>query len=143
LRELVAGVDPQFLVDVAEVVFDRLRAEEQRGRRLPCRFSRCEQERNLQLLRRQFVDHARLPPPASLARGRELGTGPIGPGAGVEALEHINGGAELLAGPNPVPGPPQALPVRQARACCLECIGCLLVLAQRPLEVRREAGIRR
>jgi len=47
LRELVAGVDPELLVDVAEMVFDGLRAEEQRGRGLPCRFPGCQQECNL------------------------------------------------------------------------------------------------
>jgi hypothetical protein len=35
LLEFFAGVDAEFLVDVAEVVFDGLRAEEQRGRGLP------------------------------------------------------------------------------------------------------------
>ena len=143
LRKLVAGVDAEFLVGVAEVVFHGLRAEEQRGRGFPRCSSCCEQKRNLQFLRCQFVDDAGVLPSARLARGRELGASAIGPGAGIEALEHVRGRAELLAGQNPVPGPPQTFPVCQPCARRLECIGCLLVLAERPLEGCRKAGIRR
>ena len=56
LGEVGARVDVKLLVDVAKVVLDRLRAEKERGCGVPCRLSPGEQERDLQLLRGQFVN---------------------------------------------------------------------------------------
>ena len=142
LRQLVAGVDAELLVDVAQVVLDGLRAEEQRGRGFPGRLARGEQQRDLQFLRRQLLQRAGVPPPEGLAGRGELGAGPVGPGTGVEVIERVRRRAELLAGQDPVPGPPQALPVGQPRARGLERVRGLLVLAQCLLEERGEAGAR-
>ena len=95
----------------------------------------------MQLLRGQFVNHAWTPLAACLAGRRELGAGAISPGAGVQAVECIHGGVELLTGQNPVSGSPQPLSVRQLRARRLERIGRLLVEAERLLKVQGEVGV--
>ena len=71
----------------------------------------------------------------------EFSTGAFGPGAGAEELEGVRGGAQLLAGEDPVPGPAQPFSVRQPGARLLERIGGLLVQAQRLLEVRGKACV--
>src|SRR4029079_510708 len=71
LRELLPRVDRELPVRVAEGVLDRLRAEEERGRGLAGRPALGEQERDLELLRRQLVDGARLAAPRRLAGGRQ------------------------------------------------------------------------
>jgi hypothetical protein len=141
LREFLAGVDTESLVDVPEVVLDRLGAEEQRGRGFPRRLPPGEQQRDLQLLRRQIVEGARVPGPARFAGGRELGAGPLSPGPGVEAVEGVHRRAELLAGQHPVPGPAQPLPVGQPGARGFEHVGGLLMQGDRTLEIGGEAGV--
>ena len=79
LGELLARVDVELQVDVAQVVLDRLRAEEQRGGGLPRGLAAGQQQRDLQLLRGQLVDRARVAPPQRLAGRRELGCGPARP----------------------------------------------------------------
>jgi hypothetical protein len=51
LREFLTGVDSESLVDVAEVVFDGLRAEEQGGGGFPRGSPTGKQQRNLELRR--------------------------------------------------------------------------------------------
>jgi len=58
-RQLITGVDAEFLVDVAQVVLDGLRAQEQRGGGFPGGLPPGQQEGDLQLLRGQLVEGAR------------------------------------------------------------------------------------
>jgi hypothetical protein len=82
-------VDTQPLVDVPQVVFHRLGRQEQRGRGLPGGFPAGEQQRDLQLLRRQHVGRAGVPWLAGFPGGGQLGAGPLGPRPGVERLERV------------------------------------------------------
>src|SRR5580698_9279524 len=88
LREFLTGVDSESLVDVAEVVFDGLRAEEQGGGGFPRRSPAGEQQRNLELLRRQVVDAcADVTPPVRFSGSCEFRPGTVGPGPGTESVE--------------------------------------------------------
>src|SRR6185437_12842782 len=127
--EFVAGVDVQLLVDVPEVILHGLGAQEQRGRGFPCCPPARQGQRDLQLLRGQLVDRARIPPQERLAGGREFGARPAGPWTGAETLEDVQRGPKLLAGEHPVPGTPQALAVGQPGPRRLEGIQGLRVLA--------------
>ena len=57
-------------------------------------------------------------------------------GVGAEVVEHVHRGAKLLAGPDPLPLPPQAGTVGQVRAGGLEGVRRLAVQGQRGFEVR-------
>src|SRR3954471_18125061 len=141
LRELVAGVDVELHVDVAEVVLDRLGAEEQRRGGLARRLARGEQEPDLQLLGRERVDRAWLAPAQRLARGRELRAGAVGPRPRVEALERLPRRAPLLAGAHPLARATQSLAVGQPRARRLEAVRGPRVLGERGLEAGREVVV--
>ena len=75
LREFLTRVDPESLVDVAEVVFDGLRAEEQRGGGFPRGSPAGEQQRDLEFLRCQVVDARPVAPPVRFTGGREFRRG--------------------------------------------------------------------
>src|ERR1700722_18490570 len=94
--QLPARVDAELEIDVAEVVLDRLRAEEHRGRSLSRGLARGEQQGDLKLLRCELVDRARIPPPNRLTRRRQLGAGPLAPQTGVEPLKRLQRSAKLL-----------------------------------------------
>ena len=85
---------------MAQVVLDRLRTQEQRRRRLTGRLPAREQQRDLQLLRGQFVDRARVAPAQRLAARGQLGARLLGPRLGIEALERLDRGTQLLARQN-------------------------------------------
>ena len=80
LAQLLAGVDPELLVDVAQVVLDGLRAEEDRRGRLARRPALREQLRDLQLLRGELVERAGVAPPgASRPVAASSALGLVGP----------------------------------------------------------------
>src|ERR1700729_3353072 len=134
-REFLTGVDCESLVDVAEVVFDGLRAEEQRGGGFPRGPPAGEQQRNLELLRCQVVDGcAVVAPPVRFTGSCEFGPGTVGPGSGTESVEVVHRRAQLLARKNPVPRPPQPLPESKPRTRRFERVRCLPVQAYRALE---------
>src|SRR5215207_3973403 len=122
-RKLLAGVDSELAIRVAQVVLDGLGAEEQLRRRLARGVPAREHERDLELLRRQVVERAGVAPPRALAGRQQLRVCALAPRRGAERLEGLGGGAELLAGLHPVSRAAQALTEAQARARRLEAIG--------------------
>ena len=84
-RELLARVDPELQVDVAQVVLDRLGAEEQSGGRLARRPARREHHRDLELLGCQLLDRVGLAAAERLTGRLQFGAGPLEPTAGRRA----------------------------------------------------------
>ena len=129
-RELIA----ELAVDVAQVVVDGLRAEEQLRRRLARRVALGEHERDLELARRQLVERARVALARRLAGGEQLGPGALRPRRRAELVEGVDGAAQLLARLHAPARAPQPLAVAQARAGLLEAVGRQRVQAERLLE---------
>src|SRR3954447_9080371 len=96
-RKLVTRMNAELPIDVTEVVFDRLGTEEERRGSLARRLPLGEETRDLQLLRRQVVERARVAAARGLARGRELRASLLGPRARPERFEHPESLAQLLA----------------------------------------------
>src|SRR5262249_39988988 len=105
--ELVAGVDVQLPIDVAEVVLDRLGAEEERGCRLARRPAGRAGEGGLELLRRPLGGTAGIAAPRRLARRREFRAGELRPRRRPEQVERVERRAELLACARAVTRAPQ------------------------------------
>src|SRR4051794_21579516 len=120
LRELLPRVDRELAIRVAEVVLDRLRAEEERRRGLPRRPSLGEQERDLELLRRQLVERARLPAPGRLAGRGQLRPRELRPRRGTEVVEDADRPPEALARVATPTGAPEASAVGELGARGLE-----------------------
>src|SRR4051812_17706766 len=95
-RELVARMDAELPIHVTKVVLDRLGTEEERRGSLARRFPLGEETRDLQLLRCEIVERARVAAARRLASGRELRPSLLGPRTGAERLEHRQGLAQLL-----------------------------------------------
>src|SRR5690349_18160811 len=92
--QLVAGADLELVVNVAQVVLDRLRAEVQAPGRLARGRALGESQRDLKLLRSQltaitFVAHSR-----RLARSLQLSQGPLGPRRRAQFVEAFQGCSE-------------------------------------------------
>ena len=97
--ELAAGADGELAVDVAQVVLDGLRAEEERGRGLAGRPAVGQQQRDLQLLRRQLVDACSGRGGARSRRSRRARRGRRSAhGAAPRRSKSSQRGAQLLAG---------------------------------------------
>src|SRR4051794_13850541 len=96
-RELVARMDAELQIHVTQVVLDRLGTEEERRGRLARRLPLGEETRDLQLLRREVVERARVAAASGLTRGRELRPSLLGPRARAERFEHPESLAQLLA----------------------------------------------
>src|SRR3954467_8512561 len=77
--ELLPGGDAELAVHVAQVVLDRLRAEKQRRRSLACGAPFGEEDGDLELLRREVVEGARIAATGGLAGGCQLGARKLGP----------------------------------------------------------------
>ena len=88
-RELLARVDPELQVDVAQVVLDRLGAQEQRRGGLARGPAGGEHQGDLQLLGCQLVDRVGLTAAKRLAGRLELGPCPLGPRLSVECAEDL------------------------------------------------------
>ena len=79
-----------------QVVLDGLRAEEERGRRLPRGLAVREQQRDLQLAGGQVDDRPGLAPPQGQSGGVQLRQRDVGPAPGAEPLEVVQGRAQVL-----------------------------------------------
>src|SRR3954447_8941116 len=102
-RKLVTRMNAELPIDVTEVVFDRLGTEEERRGRLARRLPLGEETRDLQLLRREVVERARVAAARRLARGRELRPSLLGPRVRTERLEHRQSLTQLLARADALP----------------------------------------
>src|SRR4249919_1158540 len=104
---------PEHLV---QVVLDRLRAEEELRGDVLVRLPLADQAGDLQLLRRQLVDRARISSTHCLAGRTQLGTRPLRPGLGTELLEAVDRGTQLLASIRTPALAAQELPVQKLRS---------------------------
>src|SRR2546430_14983050 len=103
-------------VDLAQMVVDSGRAEEQLGGDVPVGGSGGGQPGDLSLLRGELRAVLVGASHRVLAGGGQFGAGSPGEAAGAHSLEALEGGAELIAGVAPAPLAAQPLPVEQARA---------------------------
>jgi len=108
--------DAELLVNLAQVVVDGGRAEEQPGGDVPVGCSLRRQPGDLGLLRGEprAVLFGALH--NVLAGGGQFGAGPLGEPAGAHPLETLKGSAELVAGVAPAPLAAQPLSVDQSGA---------------------------
>ena len=107
-----ASGDPELLEDVAQVVLDRLDADDQLRGDLPVRPPRGRQAGDHELLR---GEHAALTAPRDglPARAGELGAAPVGVRTRTQPLEGGQRGGEQLHRPPPLTDAPQETPGRQ------------------------------
>src|SRR5262249_32423752 len=106
-HQLGAGGDAQLLEDLAQVVVDRARAQEQLGGDLPVRCALADEAGDLELLGRELVDGGGIAPARGLAACPELATCSLLPRSGSHALEGLEGGSELDARLPPAPRAPK------------------------------------
>src|SRR5581483_7746500 len=78
VAKLPASADAELAEDLAQVVLDRARADEQLGADLRVGVSVAGQPRDLELLGREVVARVRGDPPHGLAGGEELAAGTLG-----------------------------------------------------------------
>src|SRR5260370_26948929 len=102
--ELATGADAELGEDLAQVVLDGARADEQPGADLRIGQAVAGQPRDLRLLggQRRTGPAARAGAAAGarghgLAGGRQLAPGPLGESLHAHVVEHLVGGAQLLA----------------------------------------------
>src|SRR5215475_1379109 len=88
---------------------DRPRREEQLGGDLLVREAFGDQASDLELLRGQLVDGARVALPRSLTCGLQLGPRTLGPRLGAESLEGLERESKMHARLGPLASPPQML----------------------------------
>src|SRR4051794_25508614 len=120
LRKVGAGADAELAVDVAQVVLDRLRAEEHRRRRLARRPPAGEEERDLELLRRELIQRRRIAPACGLARRAELGACQVRPRRRAERVECLDRRPKLPARTGATARTTLTGAVREPRASRLE-----------------------
>ena len=138
VRQLGAGAHPELQVHVAQVVLDRLRAEEQRGGGLPRGPPAGEHAGDLQLLRRQVVEAGGAAALGGLAGGAQLGGRLVGPRDGAEPLERRERGPQVRAGVDAALQAAQPGAVGQLGAGGLEVVrGVLRGRRARPRSRRR------
>src|SRR5262249_4508309 len=131
-------VDRELPVRVSQVVLDGLRAEEERRRSLTRRLAVGEEERDLELLRRQLVERRRDAAPGRLAGRRQLGAGKLAPRDGAELVEDLESCPELLAGVLTTSCAPQPPAEDEVGAGALEHVRRPAVLLERFVEPVRE-----
>src|SRR3954468_8827699 len=100
-HQLVARRDRQLREDAAQVVVDGALAEEQLRRDFPVGGTACDEARDLDLLRRQLVDRARIPLARRLAAGPQLTARTLGPWRRPNALELAQRGSQMVASLHP------------------------------------------
>ncbi len=101
--ELVPSGDPELPVDAPQVVFDRLRAEEERRCGLPGRAALGRKQCDLQLLWRRLCGACRVRSPDGLPAGGQLRTGDLAPWLGPEVVEDIDRLLQLPPGCHSLP----------------------------------------
>src|SRR5262249_47750396 len=114
MPEFGAGRDPQLREDLAQVVVDRARAEEELCPDLAVGQAVGGEARDLQLLRSELAERRRVPLACGLAAPAQLHAGPLLPGnCTTELLERLDGGAQMDASIDAPPLTPQPLAVEQ------------------------------
>src|SRR3954453_18158327 len=98
VSELAARADVELAEDLAQVVLDRSRADEQLGADLRVRLPVARHAGDLRLLRRQHVARVRVTPARGLAGGLQLAAGALGERLSSAAAEAVVRGAQELAG---------------------------------------------
>src|SRR3990170_729463 len=136
--ELRTRADAELAVDAAEVRLDRLRAEEERCPRLAVRRAACDDECDLELLRRQLLCCGGRPPSRLLSGGGEFGVDALLPGRRVEPLEGLERGMEALACLDPPARAAEPLREAELGAGALEGGRRALVPAEGLLELAAE-----
>src|SRR5262249_36352890 len=91
--KLGARLDAELAEHVAEGGIDRARGEEELRGNLLVGEPLGDEARDLNLLRRELVDSARVTLARGLARGAKLGASPVRPRLGTEALEALQAGS--------------------------------------------------
>ena len=120
-------MDAELAVGVAQVVLDRLRAEEHGCRGFARGPAAGEEERDLELLRGQAAEPARVARSDALTRRGELGAGGPGPRRGAEIVEDVERASQVLARADALAGASQP--------------GAVGELCPRRLERVRRAGV--
>src|SRR3954471_24342661 len=115
-HELAARRDRQLREDPAQVVVDGALAEEQLRRDVPVGGTACDEAGDLDLLRRQLVDGARIPLAGRLAAGAQLAVRALGPGRRTDALELGQRGSQMVTSLHPPACPAQVLAEQQLGA---------------------------
>jgi hypothetical protein len=111
--ELGSRGDAKLGEHVAKVIVDSTWAQEELGGRLLVRRSPGDEVGDLELLRRELGDGARIPPSCRLARRSKLGTSSLLPRAGPQSLEGVDGPAQLDASVGLAVGASQVLTEQQ------------------------------
>jgi hypothetical protein len=114
--ELAARADAKLGEDLAQVVLDRTRAEEQPGADLRIRQALAGQPRDLRLLSRQLKYGGDSALTGSFTGGLQLAAGARGERLHTHRLEHLVGGAQLIVRVRAAPLTAQPLPVQQMSA---------------------------
>src|SRR3954447_2818043 len=111
--ELPTGVDVELAEDLAQVVFDGARADEQLGADLGVGVAVAGQPRDLDLLGRQDVSRVGGDPARGLAGGEQLTAGALGERGGSHLAEAVVRGAQGLARVRAPVLAPEPLPVQE------------------------------
>src|SRR3954451_22429221 len=139
-HELVARRNRQLREDLAQVVIDGALAEEQLRRDFPVGGTACDEARDLDLLRRQLVDRARIPLARRLAAGAKLTARTLGPWRRPNALELGQRGSQRVASLPPPARTAQMLAEQQLGAGSVERAPALRRGRKRPPEVALPRG---
>src|SRR3954454_10357864 len=116
IAKLPAAADVELAEDLAQVVLDRPRADEQLGADLRVGAPLAGQSRDLELLGRQGVPRVRRDPRHGVAGGDELAAGSLGERFGAHVAEALVGGAKACAGVCAPVLAPQPFPVYELAA---------------------------
>src|SRR5438105_4147271 len=114
--ELAARADVELHEDLAQVVLDRARADEQPGADLRIREPVAGEPRDLGLLGGELVARLDGAFAGRLAGGQELAPGPLGEPLHAHRVQHLVGDAQLLARVDAAALAAQPLAVEQMRA---------------------------
>src|SRR6266545_5751360 len=140
--ELGASGDVELGEDLPEVVVDRPRAQEELGRHLAVGRPFSDEADDLELLRGELGQRARIALASGLAGDAQLHARPLRPGGGAELLEGGERRAQVLAGVSSAAGAAQGLAVQELRAGPVERPAAVAVQPQgfREMAVGGRAG---
>src|SRR4051794_21441664 len=127
LDQLCPRGDVELPEDVAQVVVDRPRAEEELRGDLPVRRALAHEPGDLELLRSELVDRAGMALPCRLPARAELAASPLCPRSGAKAFERLGGSARVGAPFQPARGATERLAVEQLgpRALDRPVVACM------------------
>ena len=118
-----------------QVRLDGLGADEEGGTRFLVRSSATDDQRQLELLGRETANTVLAPRGHRLARGGKLRTRPHRPGCRAQAVERLQGRAQMQARLARSPCAAEALAEAQLRSCALERCRCAFMPGARLLEL--------